>query len=212
MPHKERWSVSWDGPEGPLGAHEPSQAEVQAASARLAAWYNEEHNRSMMANQQDMDPGEVCAHYREAWEKGGRNFLLYVQGRLAGDADLRHVDPASRTAEFAIMMGERTMQGRGYGTRFALMLHALAFTALDLERVYVTIIPGNRGSLRLFEKLGYQRDQSPQARAYIDEPDDVTMSLGRGDFQRLHADAVRQLAIARRPAEDVTSQCSRGRS
>jgi hypothetical protein len=76
----------------------------------------------------------------------------------------------------------------------------------------VTIIPANRGSLRLFEKLGYQRDQSPQARAYIDEPDDVTMSLGRGDFQRLHAGAVRQLTIARRPATDVTAPCSRGRS
>ena len=76
----------------------------------------------------------------------------------------------------------------------------------------MTIIPGNHGSLRLFEKLGYQRDDSAQARAYIDEPDDVTMSLGQGDFQRLHADKVGQLTIARRPAADVTAPCSRGRS
>lgn len=204
MPHKECWSVSWDSPECRLDAHEPSEAEVQAASARLAAWYNDEHNRAMMAHAGEMDPDDVCAHYRNVWDKGGRNFLLYAQGRLMGDADLRHVDRAARTAEFAIMIGERNVQGRGYGTRFALMLHALAFTALDLERIYVSIIPANRGSLRLFEKLGYQRDDSPEARAYVDEPDDVSLSLGRIDFQRMHATTAGRLSLALLPAQTAT--------
>ena len=132
------------------------------------------------------------------WQEGGRNFLLNFEGKLMGDADLRNVDPAKHTAELAILIGERSVQGRGFSTRFALMLHALAYTALGLERIYVTIIPANRGSLRLFEKLGYQRDDSPAARSYIDADDDVTMSFGREDFLRLHGDAVRQLVIARR--------------
>jgi len=200
MSHAARWSVRWDGPEGLLEAREPTRPEVEAASASLSAWYNEAHNRSMMANEEEMDPGDVVEHFEGMWRGGGRNFLLYAQGRLMGDADLRHVDAATRTAEFAIMIGERTAQGRGFGTRFALMLHALAFERLGLERVYVSIIPSNQGSLRLFEKLGYTSDNSPAARAYIDEPDDLTLSFRRADFLRLHGDIVRQLALAPRPA------------
>jgi RimJ/RimL family protein N-acetyltransferase len=201
MSSEERWSVSWNPPDGPLLAQEPTPPEIEAAASLLSAWYNEEHNRSMMAHAGLMDPRDVLDHYASVWRGGGRTFLLYANGVLMGDADLRHVDAATRTAEFAIMIGERNVQGRGHGTRFALMLHALAFEALGLERIYVTIIPANAGSLRLFEKLGYQPDASPAARAYIDEPDDVTMSFGRGDFLARHAEAVRQLTIARRAPE-----------
>jgi RimJ/RimL family protein N-acetyltransferase len=201
MSHAERWSVSWDGPDGRLDAREPTRAEVEAAAASLSAWYNETHNRSMMTNDAELDPHDVIEHFDGVWEEGGRNFLLYAEGRLMGDADLRHLDAAARTAEFAIMIGERNVQGRGFGTRFALMLHALAFEALHLECIYVSIIPANRGSLRLFEKLGYQPDNSPAARAYVDEPDDVTLSFARADFLRLHGAAVRELRIAPRSAD-----------
>ena len=193
--------MSWAGPDGRLDAREPTRAEVEAAAATLSAWYNETHNRSMMSNETEMDPDEVLEHFDGVWEEGGRNFLLYAEGRLMGDADLRHVDTTTRTAEFAIMIGERNVQGRGYGTRFALMLHALAFTTLHLERIYVSIIPANRGSLRLFEKLGYQSDNSPAARAYVDEPDDVTLSFAHADFVRLHGASIGQLEVAPRPRE-----------
>ncbi len=201
MSEPERWSVSWSCSDGRVEAREPTRPEVAAAAVRLSGWYNEGHNRAMMSNEEEMDPGDVLDYFDDGWKEGGRHFLLYAEGQLMGDADLRHIDLATRTAEFAILIGERKVQGRGYGMRFALMLHTLAFTALDLERIYVSIIPANRGSLRLFEKLGYQRDDSPAARRYIDEDDDVTMSFGRRDFLGLHGDTTHQLTIARRPPE-----------
>lgn len=202
MSARERWSVSWRGSDAELVAREPTEPEVEAAASALLAWYNEEHNRAMMASQERMDLGDVREHFGDVAREQRRNFLLYADGRLLGDADLRHVDATTRTAEFAIMIGERNVQGRGYGTRFALMLHALAFAALGLERIYVTIIPANRGSLRLFEKLGYRRDDSPAARAFIDEQDDVTMSFDRDEFRERHGEMVRQLTIAQGPVED----------
>ncbi|MBN2576215.1 MAG: GNAT family N-acetyltransferase [Deltaproteobacteria bacterium] len=201
MSQPERWSVSWQGGDGRLVAREPAGPEVEAAASDLLAWYNEEHNRAMMASQERMNLGDVREQFDGAQEDR-RSFLLYADGHLLGDADLRHIDAATRTAEFAIMIGERKVQGRGYGTRFALMLHALAFEALGLERIYVTIIPANRGSLRLFEKLGYRADDSPAARSYVDEQDDVTMSFGRDEFRKLHGETVRQLAIGCIPADD----------
>jgi RimJ/RimL family protein N-acetyltransferase len=198
MLQSERWSVSWNDSDERLVAREPTRAEVKTAALRLSGWYNEEHNRSMMANDEAMEPSDVRDQFDGVVKEGGRNFLLFANERLMGDADLRHVDAAARTGEFAILIGERNVQGRGYGTRFALMLHALAFTALGLERIYVSIIPANTGSLRLFQKLGYQPDDSRAARSYIDAPDDVTLSFGRDEFLQRHGDTVRQLTIARR--------------
>jgi RimJ/RimL family protein N-acetyltransferase len=149
----------------------------------------------MMSNETEMDRTAVIDHYAQVERDGGRNFLLYWQGQLMGDADLRHIDHAAGTAEFAILIGERPRQGRGFGARFAVMVHALAFGDLRLDRIYVSIIPANRASLRLFEKIGYSPDVTPAARRYIDEPDDVTLSLERTAYARLHAEAAGQLVM-----------------
>jgi RimJ/RimL family protein N-acetyltransferase len=198
MSQPERWSVAWQAPDAHLVAREPAPAEVAAVAQQLSDWYNEEHNRSMMSNTELMDADDVREHFAAIAEEGGRNFLLFADGQLMGDADLRHLDLPARTGEFAILIGERKAQGRGFGTRFALMLHALAFERLALDRIYVSIIPANRGSLRLFEKVGYQRDDSPAARSYIDEDDDLTLSFGRDDFRRLHGQLLGELVYARR--------------
>src|SRR6516225_4576774 len=59
---------------------------------------------------------------------------------------------------------------------FALLAEGGSRT-LGLARVYVTILPENAASLRLFDKLGYLRDESPEARAHVDHPTDVSLSL-----------------------------------
>jgi RimJ/RimL family protein N-acetyltransferase len=196
MAAAQRWSVSWPAADGVLVAREARAAEVGVASAQLAAWYNEDYNRSMLSNTEALDAADVREYYGNLREEGGRGFLLYADERLLGDADLRHLDLARGTGEFAILIGERAVQGRGFGTRFALMLHALAFLKLGLERLYVAIIPANRGSLRLFEKLGYQPDDSPAARTYVDEADDRTLSFARADFLRLHGEILPALRFA----------------
>lgn len=197
MPQQERWSVSWRTEDGRLEAHEPLRPEIAAVSGQLSVWYNEPHNRAMMSNDDAMSPQKVREHYAHLAGAGGRNFLLFLDGRLMGDADLRRVDPAARTAEFAILIGERRVQGCGYGTRFALMVHVLAFLQLGLERVYATVIPANLASLRLFDKLGYRGDLSPAARSYLDQADDVTLSIGRDEFLHRHGETARRVELRR---------------
>ena len=163
---------------------EPTRAEVAAAAPRLASFYNDPHNRTMLAHEEAMSVSDVVAHYRTLAFEGGRAFLLELDGLLVGDADLRHVD--GEQAEVAILVGERAIQGKGLGTLFGVMLHAFAFRTLRLQRLYASIIPANAASLRLFGRLGYERDDSPAARRHIDEPDDVTLSLVATRFEELH--------------------------
>ena len=181
------WAVEWKQGAQTLLAIEPDDDELRRAAPELAAFYNDGHNRLMMGH--DDEPhtaSDVVSYYEELRAEGGRPFLLQVDGVLMGDADFRNVEDGA--GEFAIMIGGRASQGRGLGTRFALMLHAFGFGTLGLERSYISVIPANLASRRLFEKLGYQIDDSPEAREFIDEESDLTMSLARPTFERARTD------------------------
>ena len=98
------------------------------------------------------------------------------------------------------MIGGRATQGRGLGTRFGLMLHAFGYGVLGLGRLYISVIPANAASRRLFEKLGYEVDDSPEAREFIDEESDLTMSLARSAFERARGDERAAIRTFERPA------------
>jgi RimJ/RimL family protein N-acetyltransferase len=174
-----------------LRAFEPTRDEIARLAPTLAGFYNDDYNRSMMANTVAMTPAEVIEHFEGLRRMGGRPFLLERDGALLGDADLRHI--TAKTAEFAILIGQRPEQGKGIGTRFAILLHALAFRGLGLERIFVSIIPANQPSQRLFAKIGYTADDGPAARAFADEPTDITLSIGRATFEAAHEAALEEI-------------------
>jgi RimJ/RimL family protein N-acetyltransferase len=190
-------SAAWRAPTGRLVVREPARAEVACAAARLAGFYNDPHNRSLLAHEHELAPSEVLEHYELLWADGGVPLWLEHEGVLVGDADLRHV--RNGVAETAILVGDRSLQGRGFGSRYNLMVHALAFRALGLTRIYATIIPQNHASQRIFAKLGYAVDASPAARAYVDAATDVALSLPRERFEALHAATLAELVVEASP-------------
>jgi RimJ/RimL family protein N-acetyltransferase len=199
-----RCRIAWPDPSGELLAIEPTTAEVAASAAALAAAYSDPHNAPLMGHVDPLSPADVIEHYAGLADEGGRPFLLYDRGELAGDADFRGLAPGpdGPTAEFAIMVAARAAQGKGLGTRFALMLHRFAFAppplGLGLGRIYVAIVPQNAGSRRLFAKLGYRADHSPTARIYVDEEDDLSLSLGAAEFARDHGAKVAAVELTAR--------------
>jgi RimJ/RimL family protein N-acetyltransferase len=194
---RRRLEARWRTPVGDLAIAEPPDEAVARASRDLAAFYNDPHNSALLSNTHFFSSDEVEQHWRDLRADGGRAFLFTRDGVLVGDGDFRHV--GEREAELALLIGPRALQGMGLGRRFALMLLSLGYGELGLERVYVAIRPQNAGSLRLFERVGFVRDETPAARAYAEDDDDVCMVLGRDDFLAWHADAVRQIEHAVTP-------------
>jgi RimJ/RimL family protein N-acetyltransferase len=125
--------------------------------------------------------------------KGGRPFLLFREDRFYGDGDLRGIEGGS--AEFAFLIASPDAQGKGLGTKFATMIHALGFERLGLTTIYATVVPQNVASRRVFEKLGYAEDTSPAARERGDAGD-VVLSIDRAKFQTVAARALADIQIA----------------
>jgi len=188
------YQITWATPAGQLVALEPRPDEVVRHAGALAAAYNDPRNAPLLGHTEDVDQDDVVEHYLDVADAGGHNFLVFVDGALAADADLRKVGGGA--AEFAFMVAAPAAQGKGLGTRVALMVHAFGFRTLGLDRIYASVIPDNAASRRVFEKLGYQIDASPAARAYADEPGDLTMAIDRETFDRTHAQAMAEIAIA----------------
>lgn len=192
------WQVEWSSGTDTLRALEPTDDEVVSAAPLLARAYGDPHNSAMMGQAPGgFVPADVIAHMQQVRAAGGHPFLLERNGRLAGDADFRNL--AGGHGEIAILIAETAAQGQGVGTRFAWMLHAFAFQVLRLERVYASVIPQNTGSRRLFEKVGYTLDDSPEARRYADEPSDLTLSLGREAFEASWPDRGSGIRVSPRP-------------
>jgi RimJ/RimL family protein N-acetyltransferase len=192
-----RSQVAWSRQDGVWRAFEPTPEELATFAPLLADAYNEPYNRAMMANGQDLSAEDVTQLWQDMRRDGGRPFLLFRGDEWIGDADFRHVEGGR--AEFAIMVGPRGRQGKGVGTAFAVMLHGLAFRVWGLDRVYVTILPANVASQRLFGKLGYQLDNSAQARSYADADDDVSMSCGYEQLAVAHGATLDELAFSELP-------------
>ena len=187
-----RYSIEWDE----LSALEVTPQEVSQHAAALSAAYNDPANAPLMGHKEPISPDDVIATYAQGIKKGMRAFLLFRNGELVGDADLRGIK-AGR-AEFAFMIAMPSAQGKGLGTRFALMVHDFGFRELELRRIYASVSPQNAASLRVFEKLGYIVDKSPAARAYAEDPADITLALEREAFERDQASSLAQIRIGAR--------------
>lgn len=188
------YQITWSTPAGRLVAVEPRPDEVVRHASLLAAAYNDPRNAPLLGHTAEVDEDGVIAHYADVARGGGHNFLVFRDGALVADGDLRNVGGGA--AEFAFLVASPAAQGKGLGTRVAIMIHAFGFRRIGLDRIYASIIPGNAASRRVFDKLGYRIDDSPSARAYADEPGDITMVIDRAGFERSHAQAMAEIAIA----------------
>lgn len=190
------WSIEAPSEQGKLLVFEPTETEVLVAAPVLAIFNNDRHNSAMLTNTQEMTASKIVESYEFLRTNNGRPFLLEQEGVLMGDADFRNI--SGSTAEFAILVGSRTQQSRGLGTRYAAMMHVAAFRVLGLERVYASIVPTNIASRRMVEKLGYQIDQSSFASSFAEEKDDIVMSIDWLRFELASAELMSEVTITAR--------------
>src|SRR6185436_1887800 len=127
--HEPCYQIEWATPAGKLVAVEPRLDELAGHLATLVAAYNDPHNALLLGHEAAIDEQDVVDHYASLLDDAAHPFLLFRDGALAGDGDLRRFH--DRACEFAFLIAAVAAQGKGLGTRFATMIHAFAFTHLD---------------------------------------------------------------------------------
>jgi len=98
----------------------------------------------------------------EAWLERHRNApdeALFViadrQDRAIGHVGLYRIDHRSQSAEFAIVIGDRSAWGKGLGRACSRFLIEYGFDELNLRRISLEVLETNERAIRLYRSLGF---------------------------------------------------------
>jgi RimJ/RimL family protein N-acetyltransferase len=88
--------------------------------------------------------------------------------RHVGNVSLQAIDAIARSAELAIVVGDRGAWGRGVGSRAAALIVGHGFAALNLRRVACGTLGSNAGMRRIAERLGMRQEGVRRQAAWTD--------------------------------------------
>lgn len=119
-----------------------------------------------------------------------RDEALYViadrDDRCLGHVGLYKIDHRVRSAEFAIMLGDKSSWGQGIGKLATSFMVKFGFEDLQLHRIYLDVLDTNPRARALYEALGFvvegrHKDAQFKAGRYIDV---ISMALLEDEWRR----------------------------
>ena len=78
--------------------------------------------------------------------------------QMVGNCSFIDLDWVARSAEFGIMIGDKTVWNQGYGTETVLLLLRHGFNTLNLNRIGLKVFEDNERAIRAYEKAGFVRE------------------------------------------------------
>jgi RimJ/RimL family protein N-acetyltransferase len=136
---------------------------IQNDVPTLARWQGDSEYLRLLAAEPAFPKNEqqVGEWVREG-QRGRDNFLLGIRtiqdDELIGFIELGEVLWTHRNSWVAIGIGERGYWGQGYGHEAMGLALDFAFNELNLHRVQLTVYSYNERAIRMYEKLGFQRE------------------------------------------------------
>lgn len=85
-----------------------------------------------------------------------------------GNLALKNIDLLSKSAEFAIILGEPKYWGKGYGFEALSLILQHGFQAFGLRRIYAGTFSNNQGMIKLAKKLGMKQEGIRRQAAFKD--------------------------------------------
>ncbi|KIG19360.1 Spermidine N1-acetyltransferase [Enhygromyxa salina] len=75
-----------------------------------------------------------------------------------GHVGLYQIDHRIRSAEFAIMLGEKSAWGKGIGGAVTRWMVDFGFAQLNLNRVFLSVLASNQRAHRLYTRIGFVQE------------------------------------------------------
>jgi [ribosomal protein S5]-alanine N-acetyltransferase len=103
-------------------------------------------------------------------DKSLLSFMIMTKedNRHIGMCSLQRIDMINRSAEFAIIIGEKDYWGKGYATECLKELFNHGFNRLGLNRIWSGTSELNIGMIKCFEKLGMKKEGEYRQGQFLD--------------------------------------------
>ena len=86
------------------------------------------------------------------------DFAIYEKSGLRpiGFAGLFDISNRDRNAEFGIMIGEKELWGKGYGTEVTKLMLDYGFTCLGLHNIFLWVNEANERGIKAYRRAGFR--------------------------------------------------------
>ncbi|MRR14532.1 N-acetyltransferase, partial [archaeon] len=145
--------------------------EVQVAdvSGAYYRWMNDTEITQYLESRFHPNPQESIEKYvKNSYADPNNVFLgifLKQSHRHIGNIKLGPVNWIHRNGDIGIIIGEKDCWGKGYASEAIRMISDHAFNVLNLHKVTAGCYEMNKGSIRAFEKAGFQIEGIRKAHA-----------------------------------------------
>ena len=150
------------------------------------AWLNDAHVMQFLeARFRTHSLEEIRSYVSEMnVSKTDHIWRILFDGRHVGNIKLAGITPRHRRANLALLIGDRSMWGRGVGTQAIRLATAESFKKYDLYKIYAGFYAVNVASIRAFEKAGYVIEGTLRGNRCLDGRmvDEVLMACFRTTF------------------------------
>ncbi len=158
------------------------------------AWFNDLRvSRTLGVNWHPITTQVKGRFLDELLASSNPTFVVYELHTLRpiGLAGLDNVDTHNDTAEFSIIIGERSVWGKGLGSEAARLTLAYGFEVLGLYNIWLQVSGNNPAAVRAYEKAGFKPIGVRRRSVRIGRElvDDIYMDAVASDFvpSTLHA-------------------------
>jgi RimJ/RimL family protein N-acetyltransferase len=148
----------------------PLRAADRATSVR---WRNDPEIRDNILGYRFPITEEMEAQWVDAVLKDQSRTRLVLaiedkaDGALVGFVYLNGIDWFARNAEFGILIGDRSRQGKGLAKEALALVVGYAFDTLNLNKLYLRVVAFNERALRLYRDFGFVEEGVQRQQAFV---------------------------------------------
>ncbi len=111
--------------------------------------------------------------------------IMKSEERHIGNVSLQHIHPVNRSAELAVLIGDKSCRGKGIGEEACRMIVAHGIKALNLRRVTCGTFVANEAMQKVALRLGMKEEGRRREAVYKDGlwQDVIEFGLLRSDLE-----------------------------
>jgi RimJ/RimL family protein N-acetyltransferase len=123
-------------------------------------WFNDQENDVFTSHAMFPNTPEKMRSFFDNVKQYRNDIVLAIveknTDRHIGNVALHKINWINRNAEFAIIIGDKKAQSKGFATEAGRLMIKYAFEKLNLHRLGLGVHEDNKAAIRVYEKLGFE--------------------------------------------------------
>lgn len=122
-------------------------------------WINDPENNKYLHYDLPLEEGKTELWFEKNKERQDRyDGIIEMDGKAVGLIGLLSIDLRNKKAEYYVCLGQQDAKGKGVAKKASLLLLDYAFTALQLNKIYLYTERENTAAQALFERIGFEKE------------------------------------------------------